>query len=90
MDIWVPEGSQFRVKLVDFGDDGVYGGAPDAEHELTFGPGSTPPLVTESWVSLDMHLTEDLTRLRTRAHLAQLIIAGNTRTVFIDNVYFHK
>jgi hypothetical protein len=90
MDIWVPEGTQFRVKLVDFGEDGVYGGAPDSEHELTFGAASTPPLVTESWVSLDMHLTEDFTRLRTRGHLAQLIIAGNTRTVFMDNVYFHK
>jgi hypothetical protein len=90
MDIWVPEGTQFKVKLVDFGEDGDYGGAPDSEDELTFSVSSTPPLVAQSWVSLDLHLTEDFTHLRTRAHLAQLIISGNTGTVFVDNVYFHK
>jgi hypothetical protein len=90
MDIWVPSGTYFMVKLVDFGADGVYGGAPDSEHELMFNAGSTPPLVTGEWVSLDMHLDDDFTRLITRAHVAQLIISGNTKTVYVDNIYFHR
>jgi len=90
MDIWVPQGTQFKVKLVDFGEDGTWGGAPDSEDELTFTPVSDPALVTGEWVSLDMHLRDDFTRLVSTEHMAQLIISGNTKTVFVDNVYFHK
>jgi hypothetical protein len=90
MDIWVPEGTFFRVKLVDFGEDGTYGGAPDSDDELTFNASSDPPLVTETWIGLDMHLRDDFTRLVSTEHMAQLIISGNTKTVFVDNVYFHK
>jgi hypothetical protein len=89
MDIWVPEGNVFSFKLVDFGEDGIYGGAPDSEHEIYFSSTSTPPIVTGSWISLDIPFT-DLWRLVSREHLAQLIIAGNTKTVFVDNVYFHR
>jgi len=90
MDIWVPQGTQFKVKLVDFGEDGAYGGAPDSQDELTFSPTTDPALVTGTWVSLDMHLRDDFTQLVSTEHLAQLIISGNTSTVFVDNVYFHK
>jgi hypothetical protein len=90
MDIWVPEGTTFRVKLVDFGEDGAYGGVPDSEDEITFNAGSTPPLVTGAWINLDMHLTDDFDRLTSRGHLAQLIISGDTKTVFLDNIYFHR
>jgi len=89
MDIWVPEGNTFSFKLVDFGADGAYGGAPDSEHELYFSQSSTPPIVTGSWISLELPFT-DLWRLQSREHLAQMIIAGNTKTVFVDNVYFHR
>jgi hypothetical protein len=90
MDIWVPEGTFFKVKLVDFGEDGTWGGAPDSEDELTFNASSDPPLETETWISLDMHLRDDFRRLRSWGHMAQLVISGNTKTVFVDNVYFHK
>jgi hypothetical protein len=83
MDIWVPAGTVFKVKLVDFGANGTYLG------ELTFDSGSTPPLVTGSWVGLEIPLSS-FTNLLARAHLAQLVIAGDTRTVYVDNVYFHK
>lgn len=89
MDIWVPDGTQFKVKVVDFGADGTWGGAPDSEDELTFNASSTPPLVAQNWVSLEMPLAS-FTRLTSRAHLAQMVISGDTRTVFVDNVYFHK
>ena len=88
MDVWVPSGTVFRVKLVDFGANGVYGGGDDSQHELTFNAASTPPLTTGTWVGLEIPLT-DFTGLVSRDHLAQLIISGDTRIVYVDNVYFH-
>lgn len=93
MDVWVPSGTTFRVKLVDFGGDGVYSGCPncgdDREHELTFNAASTPALVTGAWVSLDLPLSS-FTNLTGRAHLSQIVLSGDTRTVYVDNVYFHR
>ena len=89
MDIWVPSGTVFRVKLVDFGANGIYGGGDDSEQELTFNASTTPALVTGSWVGLEIPLA-DFTNLLARAHLAQLIISGDTRTVYVDNIYFHR
>ena len=91
-DIWVPSGTTFRVKLVDFGADALFGGTganADSQHELTFNAGSTPPLVTGAWVGLEIPLA-NFTSLTSTAHLAQLILSGDTPTVFVDNVYFHK
>jgi len=89
LDVWVPTGTTFNVKLVDFGADGIYGGGNDKEHELTFNALSTPPLVTGTWVSLEIPLTS-FVNLTTRAHLAQLILSGTTPTAYVDNIYFHK
>jgi hypothetical protein len=91
MDIWIPSGTFFRVKLVDFGANGIYDGpgTDDREHELTFSAASMPPLVTMTWVSLDVPLAS-FVNLTTRGHLAQLILSGDPRTVYVDNVYFHK
>ncbi|MCK6560360.1 hypothetical protein HUU39_02695 [candidate division KSB1 bacterium] len=93
MDIWTPDPTAapaaFRIKLVDFGADGVFGGGNDAEHELTFTQASTPPLTTGNWVSFDIPLA-NFTGLTTKGHLAQLIISGDPKTVYVDNVYFHK
>jgi hypothetical protein len=89
LNVWVPEGSVFKVKLVDFGEDGTYGGAPDSEHELSFTESSDPALAFETWVSLDIPLSQ-FTRLTSREHLAQLIISGDVGTAYIDNIYFHK
>ena len=93
IDIWtpdpVPPSGGLRIKLVDFGADGSYQGGDDVEHELTFNSGSTPPVSSGMWISLDIPLTA-FAGLTTRAHLAQLIISGDPNTIFIDNVYFHK
>ncbi len=88
LDVWMPRGTVFRVKLVDFGPNGVYGG-DDSEHELTINASSTPALVTGSWLSLDLPLAS-FTNLASRAHLAQLILSGDPGTVYVDNVYFHR
>ncbi len=89
LDAWAASGAILRIKLVDFGADGAFGGGDDREHELAFNGGTTPPFVTNTWSSLEVPLAS-FTNLTTRAHLAQLIISGDPGTVFIDNVYFHR
>lgn len=89
MDIWTPDTivdtTEFRIKLVDFGADGVWSGGDDVEHELTFG---SDVLVSQSWVSFDIPLA-DFVNLTTVEHMAQLIIGGDISTVYVDNVFFH-
>ncbi len=95
LDYWSPDattgGATFKVKLVDFGANGAFGGGDDVEHELTFTAASSPAIATGSWVTFDIPLTA-FTGLVTRGHLAQLIFVGDdpTNTVFIDNVLLHR
>ncbi len=86
VDMWTPNITTFRVKLVDFGADAAFGGGDDKEHELLFTPGQN------QWISLHIPFT-DFTGLTTRSHIAQLIfsaIPSGLGTVYIDNVYFSK
>jgi len=83
LDVWLPAGTQFKVKLVNFGSDGV------KEHEITFNGGSVPPLVTGAWLGLDIPLA-DFTGLTSRADLAQLLLSGDASTAYVDNIYFHR
>ncbi|MFZ0391791.1 MAG: Ig-like domain-containing protein [Calditrichia bacterium] len=93
MDIWTPDPTAspaiFKIKLVDFGADGIFGGGDDVEHELTFDANSTPALVTGSWVNFNIPLS-DFTGLVTKGHLAQLIFSSDMNTVYVDNVLLHK
>lgn len=85
IDIWTPNSTLFKVKLVDFGANGIYQGTPndDSEHEITF----TPEL--GKWVSYDIPLS-DFTGLKAKEHLAQMILSGSNATIFVDNVYYYK
>ncbi len=71
MDIWTPDNtsapSVFKVKLVDFGANGVWG-EDDVEHELTF---DETVMDSEVWVSLDIPLT-DFTGLVTKEHFGSV------------------
>ncbi len=89
LDVWVPQGTTLRVKLVDFGEDGTFGGAPDSEFELGFNASTDPALVTGQWVTLDIPFSSFL-GLTARNHLAQLILSGDTPTLYLDNVLFHR
>jgi hypothetical protein len=92
VDVWVPGGTTFRVKLVDFGADGLFGGTgnnQDTQHELSFNAGTTPPLVFREWTSLELPLSA-FVGLTSRAHLAQLFFSGDIGTAYVDNVYFHR
>lgn len=84
IDVWTPNMTTFRVKLVDFGANAAFGGGDDVEHELIF----TPTL--SGWNSYHLPLA-DFTGLTTRAHIAQLILSGlpvGAGIVYVDNVYF--
>jgi hypothetical protein len=82
IDVWTPNATQFKVKLVDFGANGTYLGGDDVEFEYT----CNPPAYS-TWVSYDIPMTA-FTGLTTKAHIAQMIISSSTSTVYVDNVYF--
>ncbi|MFM6983117.1 MAG: T9SS type A sorting domain-containing protein, partial [Chitinophagaceae bacterium] len=86
IDVWTPNATTFKIKLVDFGADAAYAGGDDKEHELSFTP------TQETWNTYKIALT-DFTGLTTRAHMAQYIFVGvptGTTIAYIDNVYFSK
>jgi len=90
MDVWAPSGGLFKVKLVDFGANGVWdGGGDDSEDELMFNGGTVPPFFSGQWSALEIPLADfDLDSF---AHLAQLVISSSdVSTVIVDNVYFHR
>ena len=89
IDLWTSDPSAFRVKLVDFGADGAFGGGDDSEHELTLNTGSTPPIRAGAWNTLDIPLSA-FAGLTGRSKMAQLIISGASPTVYLANVYFFK
>jgi hypothetical protein len=87
LDVLATEGSIFRVKLVDFGEDGEF--PPADESELVFNALTEPAFVTGQWSVLDIPLADF--DLDTRSHLAQLIISSpDVPTVFVDNVLFRR
>lgn len=82
VDIWTPNATSFKIKLVDFGPNGTYAGGDDTEFEYTCNP---PAFST--WVSYDIPMSA-FTGLTTKAHLAQMLFVSNASTVYFDNVYF--
>ncbi len=90
LDVWSANFTKFKVKLVDFGANGVYEGpgqGDDKEHELIY---DAPK--KEEWVSLDIPLFK-FTGLTTKKNIAQIILAAEptgTAKIIIDNMYFYK
>jgi len=87
IDVWTPNMDIVRVKLVDFGADGQFGGGDDTEHEIVF-----DNLAKGQWHSLQIPL-EDFEGLASRANMAQYILSGTPvgqGILFVDNVYFSK
>jgi hypothetical protein len=90
LDVWAPSGTTFKVKLVDFGADGVFGGGNDSESELTFNAASTPAFTSGTWAQLEIPLA-NFAALASRAHLAQLVLSSpDAKIVYVDNIYFHQ
>ena len=93
MDVWTPDATAaaaFKVKLVDFGANGVYdgqGAGDDSEHEVEIR--ASDGLATGEWVRLDLPLAS-FTGLAGRRNLAQIVLSGDLGTVYVDNVYFRR
>lgn len=89
LDIWTPDatnGKAFKVMLIDFGADGVFGGGDDSQHEVSI---TSPTLATQKWVSINIPMSS-FTGLKSKAHLAQLVLSGDLPNVYVDNVYFNN
>ncbi len=85
-DVWTPNSTSLRFKLVDFGTDGAFGGGDDKEHETTV----TPTL--NGWYHVAVPIA-NMTGLTTKSNIAQLIFASSpagTSVIYVDNVLFSK
>ncbi|TVQ50461.1 MAG: hypothetical protein EA362_02280, partial [Saprospirales bacterium] len=85
IDVWTPNMDVIRVKLVDFGADGEFGGGDDSEHEIIF-----DNLAQGEWHSLQIPLS-DFEGLLSTENLAQYILSGTPAgegVLYVDNVYF--
>ncbi len=82
VNVWSPDFTVFKVKLVDFGANGVHGGGDDSEHEITY---NSP--AQSQWITYRIPLS-DFSILLSQEHIGQLIFASSGAKVYIDNVYF--
>lgn len=85
-DVWTPNSTSLRFKLVDFGANGAFGGGDDKEHETTVTP------TINGWYHVAVPIA-NMTGLTTKANIAQLIFASSpagTSVIYIDNVLFSK
>ena len=95
LDVWTPNMTTLKVKLVDFGADGNFDGGDDSEHEIVFDNHEQ-----KTWVTHTIALS-DFSGLASTEHLAQFILSGvpvgdgdsvcgtmfislKTRTVFLN------
>lgn len=86
-DVWSPDATLYRVKMVDFGADNAFGGGDDTEAEVVF---TSPSQGT--WNNHRINLA-DLATLTGREHISQIIFSAQpigAATLYIDNVYFSR
>jgi hypothetical protein len=83
----IAPGRQLRVKVVDFGANGVFSGGDDTTHSTTF---TAPTLVSQAWIPIDIPFST-MTGLASRAHLAQIILeGGDGSSIYVDNIYLYN
>lgn len=85
-DVWTPNSTSLRFKLVDFGANGAFGGGDDVEHETTVVP------TQNGWNHIAIPLSS-MTGLTTKSNIAQLIFASSpagTSVIYVDNIMFSK
>ena len=87
LDVYAPEGTDFKVKIVAFNADNGY---TVGEAELTFNASTTPPFHAGTWSSLEIPL-DDFPLNAPRDHLGQLVLSTtDAQLVLVDNIYWHK
>lgn len=92
LDLWTADANLYKLKIVDFGADGIYSpanmGGDDSEHEVVFGTGDNK----NEWINYQIPLTF-FTGLTSKSHIAQFILVAEpfgTSTIYVDNIYFSK
>lgn len=91
VDVWSSKATTFKVKIVDYGADGVnkYSGEnlpqDDSESEI-----AAPFIVGGGWQTIKINLSA-LTGLNSRTKVGQIVLsATDAPNVYIDNVFFAK
>ena len=83
----MPAGANFKIQVLDFGANGVYGGNDDKTGETTI---TAPTLQGQKWVSLNIPITA-FAGLTSKAHIGQVIFVGtNISGFYADNIYFYN
>ena len=100
LDYWSATTANFKVKLVDTGADGAFGGTlenTDREGEVDKGTQAAG-----TWVSLDIPIGDFVAAgMTTKAHFRQLVISSSgtalttarvlaAPTIYLDNIYFYS
>ncbi|MBC8756397.1 T9SS type A sorting domain-containing protein [Kordia sp. YSTF-M3] len=90
MDFWTDNpdlvGKVFNSKFSQWGGTS----SEVSAMELNINGGTTPPLATGTWVSIDVEIATSFSNNLTRDDLAQFLITSNLGVVYVDNIYFHN
>ena len=89
LDVYAPVGTNFRVKLVAFGDaaDGRAHGSPSSRSTRA----TTPAFAAGGWSSLEIPMATSSSRCRVRQHRpARAESRPTRRLVLVDNIYWHR
>jgi len=88
LDVFAPEGTNFRVKVVAFGsaDDGN----SDHEPQLQFDAYSTPAFVAGEWSSLEIPLADFNLAVSWEFIGIIVLSTDDAELVLVDNLYWHK
>jgi hypothetical protein len=84
-------GKVFNIKLVDWAGNETEAGSTGLE--INFNDGTSPGIITSSWVSVDVDLTSFGAMVGgnlTRSDIAQIHITSNLPNAWYDNLYLHK
>ena len=87
--------ADLKVKLVDYGADGVSGGSDNSEHEIVFSQANGNAIGSGAWVPIEILMT-DLTGLSNQTAIGQIVVssheagttAGSGETISLDDIFF--
>jgi hypothetical protein len=79
------DGTVFNVKLSEWG--GTAGEV--AGYEFNINEGTSPAIVNDTWVSVDVPLSSFGGTASPRGDIAQFLITSNLGDVYVDNIYFY-
>tara|TARA_B100000524_G_scaffold295959_1_gene170514 strand:- start:87 stop:1709 length:1623 start_codon:yes stop_codon:yes gene_type:complete len=87
--------ADLKVKLVDFGADGVASGSDNSHHEIVFSQANGNAIGSGQWVPVEVKMT-DLTGLSNQSAIGQIVVSshqagttsGSGETIYLDDVFF--